>query len=143
MAITSALCNVAKKDFLNGVHQSGHTYKLALIKTGHAGTYGAATTSYDSLTTDECSASGTYPSGGFTLSGYTCDLNGSTGYLDWGNPQATSFTGSADGALLYNDTAAGNPAIAVFLFSNAPVAATNGTLDVTIPTSGTGVVRFA
>jgi hypothetical protein len=141
MAISTALCNVAKRDFLNGVHQSGHSYRLALIKTGHAGTYGAATTDY-SLGTDECDASGSYSIGGLTLTGYTAALVGGVGSLDWGNPQATAFTGSADGALLYNDSAAGKPAIAVFAFANAPVAATNGTLDITIPTSGTGVIRF-
>ena len=142
MAITNALCDVAKRDFLNGIHLAGHTYKLALIKTGHAGTYGAATTSYTDLTTDECSASGNYSAGGITLSGYTAALTGGVGSLDWDNPHLAAFTGSADGALLYNDTAAGKPAIATFLFPNAPVAATGGAYDVTIPTSGTGVVRY-
>lgn len=43
MAVTTAFCNQAKLDILNGVHLAAHTYKIAIIRTGHAGTYGKNT----------------------------------------------------------------------------------------------------
>jgi hypothetical protein len=153
MAITTAFCNQAKLDFINGVHQTGHTYKVALIKTGHSGTYskatvaagtpgtGAPTTS--NLGTDEVAASGTYAAGGVTLTGKTVALATDTGYLDFANmAQITGFTGSADGCMIYNDSVAGKPVIYVGAFPGAPIVATAGTFDVAIPTSGSGIIEI-
>jgi hypothetical protein len=153
MAVTTAFCNQAKLDFLNGVHTAAHTYKLALIKTGHAGTYGKATTgagtpgtgapTVANLGTDECAASGTYVAGGVTLTGRTVALATDTGYLDFANmAQITGFTGSADGCVIYNDSVAGKPVIYVGAFAGAPIVATAGTFDCTIPTSGSGVIEI-
>ncbi len=153
MAITTATCNQAKVDLLNGVHLSAHTYKIALIKTGHSGTYGKATTgagtpgtgapSVSNLGTDEVTASGTYAAGGVTLTGRTVALSTDTAYLDFAAmAQVTGFTGSADGFMVYNDSVAGKPTLCVGLFANAPVAATNGTFDVAIPASGLGLIEI-
>jgi hypothetical protein len=153
MAITTAWTNQCKLDFINGIHLAAHVYKIALIKTGHAGTYskatlqagtpgsGAPTTS--NLGTDEVSASGTYVAGGVTLTGRTVALSTDTAYLDFANmAQITGFTGSADGCMIYNDTVAGKPVLYVGAFAGAPIAATAGTFDVTIPTTGLGIVEI-
>jgi hypothetical protein len=152
MAITTALTNSAKQEFLNGVHLAANVYKLALIKTGHSGTYskatlaagtpgsGAPTTS--NLGTDEVAASGTYSAGGVTLTGRTVSLSTDTAYLDFANmAQITGFTGSADGCMIYNDSVAGKPCIYVGAFAGAPISATAGTFDVTIPTTGLGIIE--
>jgi hypothetical protein len=66
-----------------------------------------------------------------------------TGYLDFANmTQLTGFTGSADGCMIYNDSVAGKPVLYVGAYSNAPVVATAGTFDCTIPTSGSGVLEI-
>lgn len=153
MAITTAFTLSAKQEILNGIHLSAHTYKIALIKTGHSGTYNKNTTgagtpgtgspTTSNLGTDEVSASGTYSAGGVTLSGRTVSISTDTAYLDFSNmTQLTGFTGSADGCMIYNDSVAGKPVLYVGAFSNAPVAATAGTFDVTIPTSGLGIIEI-
>lgn len=153
MAITTAVCNSFKTEILNGIHTSAHTYKLALIKTGHAGTYSKATTaagtpgsgapSASNLGTDEVAASGTYVAGGVTLTGRTVALATDTAYLEFANmAQLTGFTGSADGCIIYNDSVGGKPAVYVGAFAGAPIAATAGTFDVTIPSTGSGIVEI-
>jgi hypothetical protein len=152
MAITTAMCNKAKTDMIDGVHLAAHTYKLALIKTGHTGTYNKATLAAgtpgtgspttSNLGTDECAASGTYAAGGVTLTGRTSALSTDTAYLDFANmAQITGFTGSADGCMIYNDTVAGKPTLYVGSFG-ASITATAGTFDVTIPTSGLGIFEI-
>lgn len=86
MAATTCMVNSAKGDFLAGRNLAADTYKMALIKVGHSGTYdalvtgagtpgsGAPTTS--NLGTDEVAASGTYSAGGFTMAGYTAGASG-------------------------------------------------------------------
>lgn len=153
MAVTTAWTNQCKLDFINGVHLAAHVYKIAVIKTGHAGTYGkntlavgtpgsgAPTTS--NLGTDECPASGDYPAGGVTLIGRTVALSGDTAYLDFAAmAQRAGVTMSGDGAIIYNDSVAGKPALYVTAFSGAPIVATAGTYDVAIPTSGLGIIEI-
>jgi hypothetical protein len=153
MAITTAVANSFKTEILNGTHTGAHVYKIALIKTGHSGTYSKATTGAGTpgtgapttanLGTDEVTASGTYAAGGVTLTGRTVALATDTGYIDFANmAQITGFTGSADGCMIYNDSVVGKPVLMVGLFSNAPVAATAGTFDCTIPSTGNGVVEI-
>ena len=162
MAITTATPNSAKQEFLNGVHLAANTYKLALIKTGHSGTYNKNTLAFGTSTgspttsnlgTDEVSASGTYSAGGVTLTGRTVGLSTDTAYLDFAAmAQLTGFTGSADGCMIYNDSVAGKPVVYVGSFGgsvtatngtfDAPVAATAGTFDVAIPTSGSGIIEI-
>jgi hypothetical protein len=153
MAITTATCNQAKLDFINGVHLAAHVYKIAIIKTGHSGTYGKGTLAVgtpgtgapttSNLGTDEVAASGTYPAGGVTLTGRTAALSTDTAYLDFANmAQLTGFTGSGDGCVIYNDSVAGKPALYVGAFAGAPIVATAGTYDVAIPTSGLGIIEI-
>ena len=51
MAITTAMCTSFKSELLGGTHDlDTHTLKLALIKSGMSGTYGAATANYSDVT---------------------------------------------------------------------------------------------
>ena len=143
MAITTAMCNSFKKELLQGLHDmDGHTFKIALIKASPTGTFGAATTNYSDLSTDEASGTG-YTAGGQTLGGVTVALDGSTAYVDFDNEVFTSATISADGCLIYN-TSATNKAVAVFDFGQT-VSSTSGDFTVVFPTpdGSNAVIRIS
>lgn len=165
MAVTTEVCNQFKADLLGmATHAAGNTYKLILIKNGHAGTYGAGTigvgasaavdgTGTPSTTligTDAISSSnstmGTYPVTGFTLSGFSASLNTSTGCLDFTAPAAaTGTTISASGAILYNSTQATGKSLACYAFAGAPIVSTAGNFTITFPAVGasTSLVRIS
>jgi hypothetical protein len=154
MAITTTMPVSSKLAFLRGEHLAADSYKMALIKAAHAGTYGNNTTAYgtntgaptnSNLGTDEVVGAG-YTAGGFTMAGYTTSISGTEALLDWTtDPNWTTATISADGAMLYNDTDAGKPVVAVYAFVGAPISSTAGTFTATLPaaTAGNAVVRIA
>lgn len=111
MAITAGIVTSAKQDFLNGVHQPGHTYNLALYTA--AATLGPGTTAYTA--TGEASGSG-YTAGGQALTGRTVTVNGTSVDLDFTDPVFASASVTARGAMIYNDTAAGKNALVVLDF---------------------------
>jgi hypothetical protein len=152
MAVTTAVCNSFKRDILRvlagqaAIFNAADTYRAVLIKAGHTGTYDANTTavgtpgtgapSTSNLGTDAVTASGTYTVGGGTAT-IAVTLSGSTALLDVTDQSYTGATISADGVIIYDDTAAGKPAVAVYSFGGT-VTSTNGTFTVDYPVSGTG-----
>lgn len=158
MAITTTLVNSAKTEFLRGIHNlsnGGNTIRAALIRDGHTGTYGASTTSYTNLTgnSDEASVGGGgtgYTAGGLALSNVTPALSGSTAVCDFTDATWTlsgaSATLAADGVLVYNDTATGDPAISVHAFTGDPSASGDGAeFTITWPTAdaSNAIIRLA
>jgi hypothetical protein len=156
MSLTTCMPFRAKVNFLSGAHAAADTYKMALVKVGHAGTYnntfdgvgtpGSGAPSVTNLGTDEVGASGTYAAGGATLATYTPGNNGTTeAWIDWTtDPSWTTATISAVGAIIYNDTDAGKPAVGLYDFGGT-VSSTAGTFTVTLPAAGAGtaVVRIS
>jgi hypothetical protein len=144
MAVSTAVCNSFKKECLDGVHQPGDTYKIALIKNGAVGTFDKTTANYSDLGTDEVAAGGGYAAGGAALANRTSGLSGDTAYIDFDNAVWPTASISAIGALIYNATRS-NKAVQVIAFadtSSVPVVSTNADFTVTIPSSGTGQVRL-
>lgn len=145
MSITTAMTTSFKQELLQGLHDlDGHTLKLALIKSGESGTYGAASTNYSDITGNSDEASGTgYSSGGATLGSVSIALDGTTATVDFADVSFTNATISAAGAMIYN-TSASNKAIAVITFSGT-VASTAGTFTVTMPTAdaSNAIIRLA
>lgn len=143
MAITTAMCNSFKEELLGGVHDlDTDTLRVALIKAAPAGTYGAATTNYSDLSTDE--AVGTnYPAGGQTLDSAVITLSGNTAFVDFADEVFTDLTISADGAIIYN-ASQGNAAIATFDFGGT-VTSTSGDFTIVFPTadSSNAVIRIS
>lgn len=154
MAATTCMVNSAKGDFLAGRNLAADTYKMALIKAGHSGTYdalvtgagtpgsGAPTTA--NLGTDEVAASGSYVAGGFTMAGYTAGASGGTSWIDWTtDPSWTSATLSAVACMLYNDTDAGKPVLSLHDFGGT-ITSTAGTFTITLPAAaaGTALIRI-
>lgn len=140
--ITTCLTKQYKLDTMDGVHQPGDTYKLILIKPGFATNWDetAATYAGAGSMADEVATGGGYTQGGITLTGRSSGLNGSTAYVDWSDVSIGSATISAVGALIVNTTRA-NKIVSCHDFG-ATVTSSNSTFAVTIPSSGTGVLRW-
>ena len=85
MAITTAMCTSFKQELLGAVHDMDtHTLKLALIKNGMSGTYGAATTNYSDVTGNSDESSGTnYSAGGNNLDSAAIAVSSTTAHVDF------------------------------------------------------------
>ena len=145
MAITTAMCTSFKQELLGGVHDlDTHTIKLALIKNGMSGTYGAATTNYSDVTGNSDESSGTnYSAGGQNLDSATIAVSGTTAHVDFADEVFSNVTCSAAGCIIYNSSAS-NKAICVIDFGGT-VSATAGDLTIEFPAAGasTAVIRIA
>ena len=145
MAFTgNFMCTSFKKELLQGTHNftasSGNTFKLALYT--NSASFTAATTAYTSA--NEVSNSGSYSAGGGTLTNVTPTSSGTTGLTDFADLAFTSATITARGALIYNDTAAGDPTVAVLDFG-ADKTSTTGTFTIQFPTAdaSNAIIRIA
>lgn len=145
MSVTTAMTTSFKQELLQGLHDlDGHTLKLALIKSGESGTFGAASTNFSNITDTSDEASGTgYSSGGATLGSVSIALDGTTATVDFADVSFSNSTISASGAMIYN-TSASNRAIAVISFGGT-VASTAGTFTVSMPTAdaSNAIIRLA
>lgn len=144
MAFTgNFLCTSFKVELLKGIHNfsasGGDTFKIALYTS--SATLDASTTAYS--VTNEVSGSG-YTAGGNTLTNVDPTSSGTTAYLDFDDTTWSTATITARGALIYNSTAAGNPAVAVLDFG-ADKTSTAGDFTVVMPTadSSSAIVRIA
>ena len=140
MAITTAMCSSFKEELLKGVHDfENDTFKMALYTS--SATLDASTTAY--TVTNEVSGTG-YTAGGQALDSPTVTLSGTTAFVDFADETWTGASITARGALIYNSTAAGNPAVAVFDFG-ADKTSTAGDFVVQFPTAdaSSAVVRIA
>jgi hypothetical protein len=127
----------ATHNFTNG---TGNTFKLALYD--NSASFTAATTAYTA--SNEVTASGTYSAGGGTLTNVTPTSTGTTAFTDFADLSFTSATITAYGALIYNDTAAGDPTVCVLDFGGAKTS-TAGTFTIVFPTadSSNAIIRIA
>jgi len=145
MAITTAMCTSFKQELLGAVHDMDtHTLKLALIKSGMSGTYGAATANYSDVTGNSDEATGTnYSAGGQNLDSAAISADGTTAIVDFADEVFSNVTTSAAGCIIYNSSAS-NKAVCVIDFGGT-VSATAGDLTIEFPAAGasTAVIRIA
>ena len=133
-----------KQELLQGVHNftasTGNSFKLALYDNNASFT--AATTVYTA--TNEVGNSGTYSAGGGALTNITPTSSGTTAFTDFADITFTSATITARGALIYNDTAAGDPAVVVLDFGSDKTS-TAGDFQVVFPTAdaSNAIIRIA
>jgi hypothetical protein len=144
MAFTgNFLCTSFKVELLAGTHNfttgTGDTYKLALYDNSAAFT--AATTAYTA--TNEVSGTG-YSAGGGTLTNVTPTSSGTTAFIDFDDLTFSTATITAYGALIYNSSAAGNPAVCILDFGGAKTS-TAGDFTIVFPTAdaSNAIVRIA
>ena len=133
MAITSAVCTSFKVELLKGVHNftatTGNTFKLALYTS--SASLGAGTTAY-STSNEITNTSGTaYTAAGATLTSVTPTSDSTTAVCDFSDVSYTDATFTANGCLIYNDSASGDPACVVVAFGGDKTV-TAGTFKVTI-----------
>ena len=145
MAITTAMCTSFKQELLGAVHDMDtHTLKLALIKSGMSGTYGAATTNYSDVTGNSDEASGTnYSAGGNNLDSAAIAVSGTTAHVDFADEVFSNVTTSAAGCIIYNSSVS-NKAVCVIDFGGT-VSATAGDLTIEFPAAdaSNAVIRIA
>lgn len=149
---TTAMPTSFKVEILKAVHNfsnpGGNTFKLALGKGSATltGTYNATTTSYDTLTgnTDELANGSGYTTGGNTLTSVTPVADGTTAVCDFDNTTWSSATFTTSGGIIYNDTAAGNPACAILSFGGDQQVS-SGDFQIQFPAAAaaTAIIRIA
>jgi len=143
MAITQAICTSFKQELMQGTHNftnsTGNSFKIALYTS--SATLGATTTAYSS--TNEVSGTG-YTATGAALTNVTPTTSSTTAYIDFSDVSWTSSTITARGAVIYNDTASGDPAVCVLDFG-ADKTSTAGTFTVQFPTAdaSNAIIRIA
>ena len=143
MAITQAMATSFKKELLEAKHNflasGGNSFKLALYTS--SATMSAATTAY--TTTNQ--ASGTnYTAGGSALTNINPTSSGTTGFTDFADLTFGTATITARGCMIYNDTATGDPTVAVFDFGGDKTS-TAGSFTISFPTANASaaVIRIA
>ena len=138
------MCTSFKVELMKGVHNfttgTGNTFKLALYD--NSASFTAATTAY--TVTNEVANSGSYSAGGGTLTNVTPTSTSTTAFTDFADLSFTSATITAYGALIYNDTAAGDPTVCFLDFGGAKTS-TSGTFTIIFPTndSTNAIIRIA
>ena len=135
MAITTnAITNTFKEDLLNGLHDfaptTGDVFKLALYDS--SASIGADTTSYAAGITGQVGDTGQYVAGGGALVNALVSVNGTTAFVDFDDLSFTGVTLTARGALIYNDSEAGDPSVCVLDFGGDKTA-TAGTFTIQFP----------
>lgn len=145
MAITQAMCTSFKVELLKGVHNftpsTGDTFRIALYTS--SASLDATTTAY--TTSNEVSGTG-YTAGGATMT-VTATFpksDSTTAIVDFSDVTFSSSTITARGALIYNDSASGDPAVAVLNFGTDK-SSTNGDFTIQFPTgdASNAIIRIA
>ena len=143
MAITTAMCTSFKKELLEAVHNfknsGGSTFNLALYTS--SASLGAGTTAY--TTSNE--ASGTnYTAKGAALTRVDPSSSGTTALTDFADLTFSNATVTARGALIFNESATGDPAVCALDFGGDKTS-TAGDFTIQFPTAdaSNAIIRIA
>ena len=137
------MCTSFKKELMEAKHNfllsGGNTFKLAMYDNNASFT--AATTAYTA--TNEVSGTG-YSAGGGTLTRVDPSSSGTTAFTTFSDLTFSTATVTARGALIYNDTASGDPTVIVLDFG-ADKTSTAGDFTIQFPTAdaSTAIIRIA
>ena len=146
MAITSAICNSFKQEILVGTHNltatTGNTFKIALFTS--SASLGAGTTAYSTSNEITNTSGSAYSAKGKALTNITPSLDGSTACVDFDDISWTSASFTANGCLIFNDTATGDPAVCAVAFGGDKTVS-SGTFTIQFPAKAatTAIVRIA
>ena len=143
MAISQAMCTSFKKELLEAKHNflnsGGNTFNLALYTS--SASLGAGTTAY--TTSNEVSGTN-YTAKGASLTRVDPSTSGTTALTDFSDLTFSNVTLPARGALIFNDSASGDPSVCVLDFG-ADKSASSGDFTVVFPTadSSNAIIRIA
>ena len=137
------MCTSFKKELLEAKHNflnsGGNTFKLAMYT--NSASFNAATTAY--TTSNEVSGT-VYSAGGGTLTRVDPSSSGTTAFTDFSDLTFSTATVTARGALIYNDSASGDPTVIVLDFGGDKTS-TAGDFTIQFPTAdaSTAIIRIA
>ena len=146
MAISSAICNTFKTEVLKAVHNftasTGNTFNLALYTS--SASMGASTTAYSSTNEIANTSGSSYSAKGKALTSVTPALDSSTACCDFADISWTSASFTANGCLIFNDTASGDPGVCVIAFGGDKTVS-SGTFTIQFPAADAdnAIVRIA
>ena len=149
ISITTAMPTSFKVEILKAVHNftasTGNTFKIALFKATAAGsgTFGAATTNYSQMGTDELATATGYTQPGNTLVSATPVADGTTAICDFADTSWTSATFTTCGALIYNSTASGAACAVLSCGGDQSVSSGDFTIQFPAAAAATAIIRIA
>ena len=136
MAISSAICNSFKQEILEAEHNftasTGNTFNLALYTS--SATLNKSTTAYSSSNEITNSSGTAYSAKGKALTSVTPTLSTDTAVCDFADVSWTSASFTANGCLIFNDSATGDPAVCAIAFGSDKTV-TSGTFTIQFPTA--------
>ena len=125
------MCTSFKKELMEAKHNfllsGGNTFQIALYTD--SASFTAATTAY--TTSNEISGTN-YSAKGNTLTRVDPTTSSTTAYTDFADTSWSTATFSAMGAMIFNDTASGDPSVVILDFG-ALKTATAGTFTIAFP----------
>jgi len=137
------MCTSFKKELLEAKHNflnsGGSTFNLALYT--NSASFTAATTAYTS--SNEVSGTG-YTAKGAALTRVDPSTSGTTALTDFSDLTFSTATVTARGALIFNDSASGDPTVVVLDFGGDKTS-TAGDFTVVFPTAdaSNAIIRIA
>jgi PKD repeat protein len=143
MAITTALCTSFKKELMEAVHNfkntGGSTFNLALYTS--SASLGAGTTAY--TTSNEVSGTN-YTAKGASLTRVDPTTSGTTAFTDFADLTFSNATVTARGALIFNDSASGDPSVCALDFGGDKTS-TAGDFTIQFPAAdaSNAIIRIA
>ena len=141
------MCTSFKKELLEAKHNflasGGNTFRLALY-TNAGAAFNATTAAYRTTNEITNTAGSAYVAKGVALTNVNPSASGTTALTDFADASYSSATFTARGALIFNDTATGDPSVVVLDFG-ADKSASNGTFTVVFPTAdaSNAIIRIA
>jgi hypothetical protein len=146
MAITSAVCNSFKTEVLQALHNftasSGNSFKLALYTS--SATLNKSTTAYSSSNEISNTSGSAYSAKGKALTSVTPALSTDTACCDFSDISWTSASFTANGCLIFNDSATGDPAVCAIAFGGDKTVS-SGTFTIQFPAAdaSNAILRIA
>jgi 3D (Asp-Asp-Asp) domain-containing protein len=144
MAFTgNFMCTSFKKELMEAKHNflnsGGSTFQIALYS--NSASFTAATTAYTA--TNEITGTG-YTAKGNSLTRVDPSTSGTTAFTDFSDSTWTSSTLTARGALVFNDSASGDPSVIVLDFT-ADKSSSSGDFTIVFPTADASdaIIRIA
>ena len=144
MAFTgNFMCTSFKVEILKAVHNftlsTGNTFNIAMYD--NSASFTAATTAY----TASNEVTGTaYVAKGNTLVNVTPTSTSTTAFTDFGDSTWSSSTITARGAMIFNDTASGDPSVVILDFGSDK-SSSSGDFTIVFPTGDatSAIIRIA
>ena len=146
MTIASAVCNSFKTEVLEAKHNflasGGNTFNLALYTS--SATLNKSTTAYSSSNEISNTSGSAYSAKGKALTSVNPALSGDTACCDFADISWTSASFTANGCLIFNDSASGDPAVCAIAFGSDKTV-TSGTFTIQFPTADAdnAIIRIA